>query len=29
MAKPDGREGGRWWFTIYLGGPHETAFFEV
>jgi protocatechuate 3,4-dioxygenase, alpha subunit len=29
MAKPDPEEAGRWLFTIHLGGPRETVFFEV
>ena len=29
MAKPDPKERERWHFTLRLGGPQETVFFEV
>ncbi len=29
MAKPDAKEKGRWHFTLRLGGPRETVFFDV
>ncbi len=29
MAKPDPKETGRWLFTLRLGGPRETVFFDV
>ncbi|MBV8450600.1 MAG: protocatechuate 3,4-dioxygenase subunit alpha [Hyphomicrobiales bacterium] len=29
MAKPDPKESGRWHFTLRLGGPRETVFFDV
>jgi protocatechuate 3,4-dioxygenase alpha subunit len=29
MAKPDASEAGRWLWTLNLGGPNETVFFDV
>jgi len=29
MATPDPKEDGRWHFTLRLGGPQETVFFDV